>query len=252
MWYRYCLDNLDDAINEEELEAVIPEPDPASEPSKKSVVPKSTLKPISKPAVKPVVKTPTKTVLPRGKFNESLGIVLDAEGGYSDVKGDPGGQTNKGVTHRTYDRYRAKNKLNPTNVKNISDKEVNDIYRTEYWNLIKGNSLPKNIATSLLSLALTDGPQDSIAFVQNLLMTDPYFRKVLAKANLLKDLKIDKLMGKKTVTAIWFLAKKIGEQRLTMKIQEAQKAHYQSKKNKKFIPGWLNRVDKVTNHMFGK
>ena len=250
MWYRYSLDNPDDSVNEEELEAVVPEPDPADPANKPS-----TLKPAVKP--KPVVKkpaklSPTKTVLPRGKFDESLDIVLDAEGGYSNVKGDPGGQTNKGVTHRTYDRYRAKKNLPTTNVKNISDNEVNEIYRNEYWNLIKGNALPKNIATSLLSLALTDGPQDSIAFVQNLIITDPYFRKVLAKANLLKDLKIDKLMGKNTMTAIWYLAKKIGEQKLTMKIQEAQKAHYQSKKNKKFIPGWLNRVDKVTNHMFGK
>lgn len=249
MWYRYSQENLNAPIDEEELEAVIPEPDP-TEPKNKS----STLKPVkplskAKPIAKPVAG---KTVLPTGKFNEALNIVLDAEGGYSNVKGDPGGQTNKGVTHRTYDRYRAKKNLPATNVKNISDNEVNEIYRNEYWNLIKGNALPKNIATSLLSLALTDGPQDSIAFVQNLLITDPYFRKVLVKSNLLKDLKIDKLMGKKTMSAIWYLAKKIGEQKLTMKIQEAQKAHYQSKKNKKFIPGWLNRVDKVTNHMFGQ
>jgi lysozyme family protein len=241
MWYRYSLDNYDDSVNEEELEAVIPEPDPA-DPSK--ITKPKPVKPLAKPVA-------TKTVLPRGKFNEALNIVLDAEGGYSNVKGDPGGQTNRGVTHRTYNRYRSKKNLPTTNVKNISDKEVNEIYRNEYWNLIKGNALPKNIATSLLSLALTDGPQDSIAFVQNILITDPYFRKVLAKANLLKDLKIDKLMGKNTMTAIWYLAKRIGEQKLTIKIQEAQKAHYQSKKNKKFIPGWLNRVDKVTNHMFG-
>ena len=48
---------------------------------------------------------------PEGKmqsnYDQSLHWVLQHEGGFSDHKADPGGATNKGITQKTYDAYRA-------------------------------------------------------------------------------------------------------------------------------------------------
>ena len=67
------------------------------------------------------------------KFQNSLKFVLSREGGYSNHPNDTGGETNKGITHKTYDVYRKNNNLPTRSVKYITDKEVADIYYNNYY-----------------------------------------------------------------------------------------------------------------------
>ena len=48
----------------------------------------------------------------------------------------------KGVTQRVYDAYRASHGLPTQTVANISDAEVSDIYRSEYWAPVCCDQLP--------------------------------------------------------------------------------------------------------------
>lgn len=66
-------------------------------------------------------------------FGRALAFVLRWEGGYTDNPADPGGATNKGITQRTYDAWRAKKRLPARPVREIKDSEVEAIYREEYW-----------------------------------------------------------------------------------------------------------------------
>jgi lysozyme family protein len=66
-------------------------------------------------------------------FKEALDFTLRWEGGYVNNPNDPGGETNKGVTKSVYDAYRQKKGLSKQSVKNISDSEVYDIYKNQYW-----------------------------------------------------------------------------------------------------------------------
>ena len=66
-------------------------------------------------------------------FEKMLQFVLAREGGYVNNPADIGGETNKGITHGTYDSYRRSKGLPSQSVKNISDDEVRDIYYNNYY-----------------------------------------------------------------------------------------------------------------------
>lgn len=66
-------------------------------------------------------------------FKTALDFVLRWEGGYVNHPNDPGGETNKGVIKTTYDAYRKRKGLSLQSVKNITDAEVYDIYKNQYW-----------------------------------------------------------------------------------------------------------------------
>jgi len=71
--------------------------------------------------------------MPSQAFQESLPFILRWEGGYVDHPADPGGRTNKGVTQKVYDDWRARQDLPPRHVESIEDSEVYAIYETGYW-----------------------------------------------------------------------------------------------------------------------
>lgn len=73
-------------------------------------------------------------------FRKALDKVLRLEGGYVDNKHDHGGATNKGITLRTYQSYYGNGKTK-ADLANISTEEVEHIYRTGYWDKIKGDSI---------------------------------------------------------------------------------------------------------------
>lgn len=66
-------------------------------------------------------------------FEKTLKFVLQREGGYVNDPNDLGGETNKGITYRTYNAYRKSKGLPPKSVKDISDEEVKDIYYNNYY-----------------------------------------------------------------------------------------------------------------------
>ena len=66
------------------------------------------------------------------RFNTCLAIVLGNEGGFSDHKADRGGTTNFGVTQKTYDQWRRRQRLPLRPVTEITQQEVESIYH-EYW-----------------------------------------------------------------------------------------------------------------------
>lgn len=66
-------------------------------------------------------------------FEKMLKFVLQSEGGYVNDPNDLGGETNKGITHNTYNSYRRSKGLPTRSVKYITDDEVRDIYYNNYF-----------------------------------------------------------------------------------------------------------------------
>jgi lysozyme family protein len=66
-------------------------------------------------------------------FEASLPFIMRWEGGYVDHPDDPGGRTNKGVTQKTYDRWRTRQGLPTRHVRLVEDDEVETIYASGYW-----------------------------------------------------------------------------------------------------------------------
>lgn len=90
-------------------------------------------------------------------YSEVLPIILKAEGGDVNDPDDPGRATRKGVTQEAYDAWRVSVKLPKQSVFNMSDAECSDVYKTRYWDVIKGDLLPDQIALVLFDCAVNQG-----------------------------------------------------------------------------------------------
>lgn len=102
-------------------------------------------------------------------FAKALTPVLAYEGGYVNNPSDPGGATNKGITFRVYDAYRKSKGLPTRSVKLITDEEVSEIYRRQYWDAVKGDQLPAGVDFVVFDGAVNSGPGQSIKWLQRAL-----------------------------------------------------------------------------------
>lgn len=103
------------------------------------------------------------------KFRRCLEKVLVHEGGFVNHPADPGGATNRGVTQRVYDAYRERHNLSKQSVAKITEEEVEDIYRYQYWRLIDGDILPPGVDYVVFDGAVNSGVSQSIKWLQRAL-----------------------------------------------------------------------------------
>lgn len=92
--------------------------------------------------------------------------ILVHEGGYVNHPKDPGGATNFGVIQRTYNGYRRRKGLPERSVRDITNAEVIDIYKSQYWDAVKGDMLPSGLDYVMYDCAINSGPARSAKFLQ--------------------------------------------------------------------------------------
>jgi lysozyme family protein len=91
-------------------------------------------------------------------YSRCLANTLVEEGGYVNNPKDPGGPTMRGVIQKVYDQHRDKYRLTRQPVSNITEGEVQAIYRTGYWDVIKGDQWPKGPDQIVFDIAVNSGP----------------------------------------------------------------------------------------------
>lgn len=100
------------------------------------------------------------------RFPRAFALLKVHEGGYSNHPDDPGGATMKGVTQRTYDWWRRTKGWQTQNVKNITDGEVEEIYRGQYWDAVRADELPSGVAYCVFDAAVNSGPGRAARWLQ--------------------------------------------------------------------------------------
>lgn len=159
-------------------------------------------------------------------FSDALPRVLVHEGGYVNHAADPGGATNFGVTQRVYDAYRARKGKPAQPVKAISKAEVEDIFRAQYWDAIKGDKLPVGVSYVVMDGAVNSGPKQSIKWLQRAL-----------------DVPADGILGEVTLAAV---AASNDHDKLIDAICDRRMAFLRALKTfPTFGRGWTRRVDEV-------
>ncbi|WP_434733771.1 glycoside hydrolase family 108 protein [Rhizobium sp. YTUHZ044] len=103
------------------------------------------------------------------EFERALTRVLVHEGGYVNLKADPGGATNRGITQRVYNAYRQRLGLQLVSVRGISSSEVEAIYKTNYWDLAKCDLLPAGVSYVVFDGAVNSGVAQSVKWLQRAL-----------------------------------------------------------------------------------
>ena len=101
----------------------------------------------------------------KGNFKIALKHVLVHEGGWADHPKDPGGATMKGVTLITYRRHFGEDK-SKDDLRNISDKELGEIYRSGYWSKCRCDDLPGGVDYAVFDAAVNSGPGRSAKWLQ--------------------------------------------------------------------------------------
>ena len=106
-------------------------------------------------------------------FNQCFEWLLINEGGYVNNPEDTGGETNLGVTKKTYLNYCEKNNITPKDMHDLTKQDVEPIYRTEYWDAIMGESLPSGLDWSLFDFAVNSGPARASEYIQDSVSVKP-------------------------------------------------------------------------------
>jgi len=167
-------------------------------------------------------------------FSNALGVTLEFEGGYVNHPSDPGGETNKGVTRSVYEQWLRSKGLPSRNMdmRNIPDAHVQAVYRDRYWNKVRGDDLPAEIAQQMFDLAVHSGPSRAIKILQNIVGTKP-------------DGGFGPNTSKSTQAYLQehgalIMAEEILKQRKAFLVKLLEQEKYQPFRN-----GWINRIEKL-------
>ena len=154
------------------------------------------------------------------------------EGLYSEDKDDKGGCTMMGVTIATYRKHFGKGKT-CEDLKNITDEEWLEVFRKGYWDCWKADEIKnQSIAQLCVDMGWMSGPKTAIKKVQAAL-----------------GCKADGIVGPKTLAALNVypsvgVFRKLWSMRYSWLHQIAQSGN-----NKKFLRGWLCRLNDIKYKM---
>lgn len=163
------------------------------------------------------------------RFHAALARILVHEGGKVDHPADPGGRTNKGVTQRVYNAWRTKSYLPVRDVYQISDMEVEAIYRFQYWEPINGQQLPPGVDYVVMDGAVNSGPKQSGKWLQRALGFDKS--------------QVDGVIGSVTISATQQYP---DHDELIARIIERREVFLRALKTfSTFGKGWLRRIKNV-------
>lgn len=98
---------------------------------------------------------------PTMNFDSAFDLLMMHEGGYSNIKADPGGETMMGITSAT---ARANGYDGPMQALPIATAKA--IYRKQYWDAVKADLLPEVLKFHVFDAAANSGPQQAIKWLQ--------------------------------------------------------------------------------------
>ena len=90
-------------------------------------------------------------------FIDAINRVLGIEGGYVNNPADPGGETNWGISKRSYPNV---------DIKNLTRDQAIDIYHRDFWEAAAGESMSPAVAYQVLDFSVNSGIGTAIRALQ--------------------------------------------------------------------------------------
>ena len=161
----------------------------------------------------------------KDNYQASLNHVLQSEGLWSDNPADPGGATMKGITLDTYRAWKGNPHISKDDLKAISDQDVYDLYKQNYWDKVKGDDLPSGVDYMVFDASVNMGVGRASKLIQTA-----------------SGVPADGVIGNGTLEAI----KNANPTELMDKFSTEKEDFYKSLPTfGTFGEGWLNRVAQV-------
>lgn len=114
-------------------------------------------------------------------FDEIFTRLIGHEGGYSNDKNDAGGETNWGISKRSYPNV---------NIKGLTREGARSIYYVDFWTPLQGEKLYDGVAYALFDFAVNSGINTAVRYYQKSLgvADDGHFGAAsLAAANAMSE-----------------------------------------------------------------
>lgn len=93
----------------------------------------------------------------KASFPAVLNEVLAHEGGYVNHPKDPGGETNFGISKRSYPNL---------DIRNLTKADAAEIYRSDYWDRVRGDDLPAGVDLVAMDGAVNSGVSRGAKWIQ--------------------------------------------------------------------------------------
>lgn len=159
------------------------------------------------------------------KFEKAVNYVIKNEGGYVFDEDDPGGETNYGISKRSY----------PTlNIRDLTLENAKKIYYRDFWQKGKFEEIDdEKVATQVFDLSVNLGIRSAVIVLQRGVRS--------VGINVLED----GLMGPQTLSAV-----SNSDPRCLLAAIKSEAAGYyrqitvKNPSQQKFLKGWLNRAYK--------
>ena len=90
-------------------------------------------------------------------YDDCFTRLLGNEGGYVNNPADPGGETNWGITKRSYPAL---------DIKNLTQDEAKAIYKRDFWDKCRCDDLTPTLAFAVFDCAVNSGNEQAIKLLQ--------------------------------------------------------------------------------------
>lgn len=148
-------------------------------------------------------------------FKAAVAVVLRLEGGYVNDPRDPGGETNMGISKRSYPNE---------DLVNLTLERAREIYKKDYWDRIRGDELPVRLALAVFDCAVNQGVPVAIRLLQITLQVE-----------------VDGELGPLTLTA----AHRAGPDLAWRYLLQRAKRYLQTRNVELYGPGWGARLVEI-------
>lgn len=155
---------------------------------------------------------------------KSLKLLLKHEGGYVDDKTDRGGETNFGISKKSYPNE---------DIKNLTIERAGELYKRDYWTPMKCDDLPSGIDFLIFDFGVNSGNGTAIKTLQ----------RALNRFGC--NLVCDGAIGKKTLARTIELGRSIIPDLLNERRIFYDKVIQNDPTQERFRRGWMNRVDNL-------
>lgn len=92
-------------------------------------------------------------------FIPFMPVLFQHEGGYVNDKRDPGGETNYGISKRSYPKE---------NISGMTKSRAQEIYKRDFWDRIWGDKLPSGVDIVVFDAAVNSGPSRAVKWLQEI------------------------------------------------------------------------------------
>ena len=158
-------------------------------------------------------------------YDKCLQAILHHEGGYVNHPKDPGGETNLGVTKRVYEEWGG-----TKDMKDLLVEDVAPIYKKNYWDKIKADSLPSGLDLCVFDFGVNAGPGRAAKYLQGQIGTIP-----------------DGGIGPNTLAKLEEYLKFTSIEQAIKTYQESRQDYYEQLSTfSSFGRGWTRRVQETT------